>query len=207
MEHRRQARTYTPLNLWMEELFFKDSDGIYITGLPATGSDRWIIRRRAVEKAISSAKSSMPGPDGSPPGAYRALGPFAADILHQVTESLCSAEGVQELTTAYSDRCRQGVHDFNKSLLCCLQKKAAGTDPSIGDFYTGDTTRPLALVNVDNRIFASAARLTWEPLLANYISQQQQGFLKGRQMLNNIIDIDYHAMTISLICSNKYLGP
>ena len=69
-----------------------------------------------------------------------------------------------------------------------------------GDFYTGETTRPLALVNTDNRILASAARITWEPILANFISLEQQGFLKGRQMLGNVIDIDYEAMTVSLKC-------
>ena len=58
----------------------------------------------------------------------------------------------------------------------------------MGDFYSGGATRPLA------------ARVSWETLLDNYISAQQQGFLKGRQMLNNVIDIDYHAMTVSLRC-------
>ena len=77
-------------------------------------------------------------------------------------------------------------------------EKTLGTDPEVGDFYSGDNTRPLALVNVDNRLVASAARMAWEPQLAKYISRKQQGFLKGRNMISNIIDIDYQAMTISL---------
>ena len=73
-------------------------------------------------------------------------------------------------------------------------------DPEAGEYYSGDNTRPLALVNTDNRILASAARMAWEPLLEKYISKQQQGFLKGRSMLSNIIDIDFQAMTVSLKC-------
>ena len=71
----------------------------------------------------------------------------------------------------------------------------------LGNFYNGECTRPLALVNVDNRLIASAARMAWEPLLEMYISKHQQGFLKGRNMLSNVIDIDYHAMTVSLKCA------
>ena len=190
----------TALQVWMEELFIRDEHGLFLTGLPAIGSGRWIIQRKAITKAIATARDSMPGPDGIPAAAYKRLGQFATDILYEVSVSLCSHDGIAQLASAYSDRCPQEMHDFNKSLLCCLPKKVAGTDPIMGDFYSGDTTRPLALVNTDNRILASAARISWEPLLANYISTHQQGFLKGRQMLNNVIDIDYHAMTISLKC-------
>ena len=73
-------------------------------------------------------------------------------------------------------------------------------DPEAGSFHSGDNTRPLALVNTDNRLIASSARLAWEPNLARYICKNQQGFLKGRSMLSNIVDIDYHAMTVSLKC-------
>ena len=103
------------------------------------------------------------------------------------------------LVQAYRDRCEEGTHTFNQSLLCCLPKKPSEIDPDHGEVYIGEDTRPLALVNTDNRIIASAARICWEPLLGgNYISKLQQGFLKGRSMLNNILDIDYHARTVSL---------
>ena len=189
------------LQIWMEDLFLKNEEGVFITGLPEVGSSRWVIRRKAIAKAVKTARNSAPGPDGIPATAYKALGPIAIDLLHQVSECLCTPHGVAELTSAYSDRCTSDLHEFNRSLLCCLPKKAVGTDPELGDFFSGDTTRPLALVNTDNRILASAARLTWEPILAEYISVQQQGFLKGRQMLGNVIDIDYAAMTVSLTCA------
>ena len=84
-----------------------------------------------------------------------------------------------------------------------MEPKAApgapfGTDPELGQFYRGEDTRPLALVNNDNRIMANAARLTWEPLLNKYISKAQRGFLRGRHTINNLIEIDYDAMVVSM---------
>ena len=66
--------------------------------------------------------------------------------------------------------------------------------------YAGQDTRPLALVNTDNRVIASAARGCWEHILAGeYISTHQQGFLEGTLMINNFVDIDYNAMSVSLL--------
>jgi len=188
------------LQIWMEELFTRDEQGLHITGLPEKSSGRWTIRRKTIAAAIGSAKASMPGPDGIPAAAYRALGSIAVDILYDTSQSLSASHGQEELTAAYSDRSPPNAHDFNLSLLCCLPKKPSGHDAEAGEFYNGEDTRPLALVNTDNRILASAARLTWEPILSNYVSLMQQGFIKGRQMLNNVVDIDYEAMRVSLKC-------
>ena len=68
----------------------------------------------------------------------------------------------------------------------------------MGDYFLPGDTRPLNISNVDNRLLASAARLAWEPILEQWVSQMQRGFLKGRSMIHNIIDVDWHAMTISL---------
>jgi len=193
------------LQIWMEELFLVDDRGCYITGLPDGGDRVWSINRKAIKQAISSAKNSMPGPDGISSAAYKALGDFGVDLLFAVTHALCQQGQGALLTEAYSDRCEEQRHDFNLSLLCCLPKKPYGTDPDQGEYYRGEDTRPLALVNTDNRIIASAARITWEPILSKYISAAQQGFLKGRQMLNNIIDIDYDSMKVSLQCARGAL--
>ena len=88
--------------------------------------------------------------------------------------ALCSDTFKQNLSEAYSDRCSDKSHDFNLSLLCCLPKEPYGTDPEQGEYYRGEDTRPLALVNTDNRIIASAARIVWEPVLNKYICKVQQ---------------------------------
>jgi hypothetical protein len=68
----------------------------------------------------------------------------------------------------------------------------------VGDYFAADATRPLAIVNTDNRLIASAYRLRWEPILEPWVSIMQQGFLQGRSMLSNIVDIDFEAMRVSL---------
>ena len=44
-----------------------------------------------------------------------------------------------------------------------LPKKIAGVDPLLGDYYTAADTRPLVIVNTDNRLLASAMRVRMEP--------------------------------------------
>ena len=101
------------------------------------------------------------------------------------------------LTEAYRDRVDTlGRHDFNLGLLCCLPKKAAGVHDQFGEFYTPADTRPLSIVNTDNRIIASALRLAWEPIFYDWVSKAQIDFLKGRSMLANIIDIDEASMIV-----------
>ena len=186
------------LQIWMEDLFVKNAQGCFITGLPEKSDGRWNIGRGDVKNAVKTARDSMPGPDGIPSKAYKILGDEAIDILYDAIGVLGRSNSGDTIRKAYADRCVEDSHDFNASLLCCLPKKPHGVDPEAGEYYAGEDTRPLALVNVENRIIASAARLCWEPILAKFISKNQQGFLKGRQMLNNVIDIDYEAMTVSI---------
>ena len=67
-----------------------------------------------------------------------------------------------------------------------------------GDYFTPEATRPLSIVNSDNRILASAARLAWEPLITPLIGSHRQGFLQGRSLTRNLIDFDYFSMLASL---------
>ena len=137
----------------------------------------------------------MPGPDGIPTYAYKTLGGFAGEIIYDVTQALGKENHGSLLSEAYWDRSGANDHGFNDALLCCLPKKPCEISPELGEIYAGEDTRPLALVNTDNRIIASAARGCWEDILdRDYISIHQQGFLKGRLMINNILDIDYNAM-------------
>ena len=115
-------------------------------------------------------------------------------------------EGAEDrLREAYYDRLDRTGHDFNLALLCCLPKKASGNDQEHGDFYEAGNTRPLALVNLDNRILASAARIAWEPILEGWVSGMQRGFLTGRVMLHNVLEVDYESMCVSLKCDKGSL--
>ena len=49
---------------------------------------------------------------------------------------------------------------------------------------------PLSIVNCDNRILANALRLRLEPIFAEWVSEGQRGFLPGRSLLANVLDME-----------------
>ena len=53
-------------------------------------------------------------------------------------------------------------------------------------------------MNTDNRLVAAAAKRRWENILQDFVYAQQRGFLPGRSILQNIVDVDDTAMRISL---------
>ena len=87
---------------------------------------------------------------------------------------------------------------FNHAILCCLPKAPSRTDTLHGDVYAPSKTRPLSIVNTDNRIIANAYRLMMEPIINSWVSDMQRGFLDGRSMLSNVVDVDFEAMRVSL---------
>ena len=46
------------------------------------------------------------------------------------------------------------------------------------------------MVNTDNRLLANAARLRLEPILAGWVSEMQRGFVGGRSILANVLDVN-----------------
>ena len=149
---------------------------------------RWIITQQHIEDAIRYSNNSAPGPDGMPYLAWRCAGRLAVVVLHAAASQMQDENfTLQELP-----------RDFNASFLCCLPKKPSGHDPIEGDYFKPAATRPLSLVNTDNRLIAGAFRLLLEPHIASVVTQLQRGFLRGRSMLQNVLDIDYESMRVSL---------
>lgn len=179
----------TALQIWMEDLFIQDENGLFITGLPAHGSDRWRIK----EKSVRLARNTMPGPDGIPAAAYKQL-PIVVDIFVAVAKTKGPPKWWKPTRIAVPLIAMILMH---RCYAACRKKPLARTR-NIVIFVTGDSFRPLAFVNTDKRVIASAARITWEPVLSHFTSSYQQGFLKGRQMLSNVFDIDYASMIASL---------
>ena len=91
-------------------------------------------------------------------------------------------------------------HAFNLSILVCLPKAPVGLTDDDLDIYEAAGTRPLAIVNTDNRIIANAARARYEDIFQRWVSKMQKGFIKGRSMLSNVVVIDQTAMQISMRC-------
>jgi hypothetical protein len=58
------------------------------------------------------------------------------------------------------------------------------------EFYFAVDFRPLSIVNADNRIIANTTGLSVEPLAAQGVSAEQRGFLLGRSLVCNVLDIN-----------------
>ena len=159
---------------------------------------RWKPKRRNIIKALRQAGNSSPGPDGVPFAAWRALGSAGVDLLQEIAGAVRSQYSHDALVEAYHDECTSGQHNFNLSALVCLPKTPEGEDPNLGAYYTPKELRPLAIVNCDNRIIASATRWAWEDNVSNFVKHRQQGFLRGRAILRNIVDMDNAMLVKSL---------
>ena len=184
------------LTAWLQEVYPDGGSGYAVSGLPCPTSDAWRVDRESIEKAVTISSDSMPSPDGIPYVAWRCLGPLGIDILLDAASTLASPDGPRLMQNANGSS--SDDHEFNLGILCCLPKKASGNDPTVGDYHAAENTRPLSIVNTDNRLIANAYRLKWEPVFNTWISQYQQGFLQGRSMLSNVVDVDFEAMTVSL---------
>ena len=140
----------------------------------------WRIRRKDIAAAIKFAKKrSAPGPDGLPYAVWQHLGELGVDILWDVATALAGSQASALIDAAYWDQ----PDSYNASLLVCLPKKPAGQLPEGIDYYTAEATRPLALVNTDNRLVAAAAKRRWERTLGAWVYQHQRGFIPGRSIL------------------------
>ena len=81
-----------------------------------------------------------------------------------------------------------------------LPKRTPYVNPGGQEYLRPEDTRPLSIVNTDNRLIANALRIRIEPLLEKAISQQQQGFLCGRSLLRNVVEVDAEMRVVTMEC-------
>ena len=106
-------------------------------------SSQWDLTQRHVELAVKYSNNSPPGLDGIPYGAWRQLGHVGVATIHAAASRMQDDDFSNE----------ELPYDFNVFYLCCLPKKPTGNDPTEGDYFSPSATRPLSLVNTDNRGF------------------------------------------------------
>ena len=152
----------------------------WMEGVPQMGSLNdlcWLPQLRHVQDAIKYSNESSPGPDGIPYLAFKSF-KYAADVLYGVLRYFLENEDARP------------PPGFNEAFLCCLPKKPVKVDEELGDLFDAEHTRPLSIVNTDNRILAAALRLVLEPIAGSWVSGAQRGFLSGRSMLANLLEVD-----------------
>ena len=114
-------------------------------------------------KAMQSNKA--PGPDG-----------FSVEFFKKFTNKLAPL-----LIAVYNESLERGSlpPTLTQASIALLLKK--GKDPSLCASY-----RPLSLLNVDIKILAKALAIRLEKTLPAIISEEQNGFIKGRQLFFNV---------------------
>ena len=159
---------------------------------------KWRVRRCDVEQAIRAAGDTSPGPDGIPFAAWRSIKGLGVSILLGVARQLEREDAPEALQQAYADESEIGTHGYNLGTLVCLPKAPTGEDPELGTYFRAADTRPLSIVNCDNRIVANSMRLRWEEHLREFVRERQQGFLRGRSILKDLLEVESAMMLRSL---------
>jgi len=133
---------------------------------------------------LARVKDSGVGPDGIPYSAWEAGGEDAALTLSGVANTMCE--------TAVPP------HRFNESLTVLPPKSTKPTDQE-RVIRPADETRPLSLKNSDNKTVAGVVNNRFAGALFNWSDAAQRGFVRGRQGLMNIVDIDTYARIVTML--------
>ena len=141
-----------------------------------------------IEGFLSQARHSAPGPDGIPYGAWRATHTTGARVLARVFAALCAGS--------------DPIFEFNESLGIFLAKGTAADDSSLLLKRVASDTRPLACKNTDNKTLAGAVNhTTMSPQISKLADDQQEGFVKRRQIISDIVTLDCHTRALDAAAS------
>lgn len=145
--------------------------------------------RHDIESVLNYVRHSSVGPDCVPFDAYRYGGLVVADLVDEVISAMLE-DGVDPPV------------GFNNACLVCLGKKREYVDQMGRDMYLAKNTWPLSIVDAVSRILAFIFLRGLVRCIAHRISESHRGFLPGRHMIQNIIEMDVTAR----VTSSKYDG-
>ena len=127
---------------------------------------------------LSHAKNTCPGWDGIPYSVWEACGNIGSTLLNSLHDSLCSNEPTHS-----------GLKD---SIWQFPAKKPIPSDP-VGEYAVvraPKDTRPIACNVVENKIVGAVTVHSVDPTLQACGSSKQRGFVRGRQLGQNVIELD-----------------
>ena len=84
-----------------------------------------------------------------------------------MAQALAGEDASALIASAYRD----DSSTYNSSLLVCLPKKSTGQTAAGAPIFDPEATRPLMLVNTDNRIVAAGAKRRWERHFGLYVHE------------------------------------
>jgi len=146
---------------------------------PAASSVTWELSQEQVFQVIDKLHDSAPGPDGLPYSMW--------------TSNIIARETIYQLYT-YFLRGGEASPTFNHCLTVYIPK---GTDPQdhLERWRQAETTRPISLSDSINNIIAILMNMSLAEQAAISTLYVQRGFVKGRDMNDNIVKIEGHHIT------------
>lgn len=132
-----------------------------------------------VQGVIERAPRTAPGPDGLPYQLWAAEAAASARTLHSVMCALASGAPAPP--------------GFNDAWLCMLPKGREAGDASGAASRKVKALRPLSLKNTDSKTIAAATARSMRATVASEAHPAQRGFVCGRQLTANIVEMDAYA--------------
>ena len=136
----------------------------------------WRVPQEEFESLLRKLSDSACGPDGIPFSAWARSPPIVRHLLYLAYASWLGSHPL--------------MPNANLAFLALLPKGDHTDDQLHGVHRKASETRPLSLSNTDVKIFASALRVVLERAVREWAHAAQRGFITGRSMLENIIDIE-----------------
>ena len=133
---------------------------------------------RDFHEFLSRVGHSAPGRDGIPYGGWKATGEWGLCTLSLLCDSLLSGYLLPV--------------SFNDSLTVFVPK-GMEQDDETGIVRDPLDTRPLALNNSDNKAIGGVVNFLLKRTMARSACALQRGFIPGRQLLENVLNLDTHA--------------
>jgi hypothetical protein len=178
--HWQQVFNHKPTNAKLRSSWLQNVRGKF-----RVSKEKLRPSRRIVRDVIANCGSSAPGPDAVPFEIYRAMGEDAVELF-------C------EMANAMLDGTAEPDDDFNVALMVCIPKAADGFLDDSTPYFKPGGTRPISIVDASNRILASIFCVVLEKEIRHRIDKSQKGFLKGRKMLRNVLEVDLASHKISI---------
>jgi hypothetical protein len=143
----------------------------------------WTLDLIYLENWLRKPKKSSPGPDGIPFVAFSAVLTISKLVLGECAKDLLDGGDPPD--------------DFNFATLVLLPKKpSVEVDGTM--WYAPKDTRPISIVNTDNRLIANVFRNTLTNFADKTCAPEQRGFLTKRYLLENVVDVDIEARRMYL---------
>ena len=138
-----------------------------------------------IDTFLSKTKHSAPGPDGIPYKCWHATGPKGHRTLHRAL--LWTYDG------------KEPADDFNHQMGIFAPKGSLDQDSADSVNRTADCTRPLGLKNTDNKTLAGVTNNAIATPVSEGAHVSQNGFVNGRQGLNNVVTLDAQSRKFDLV--------